>query len=690
MDKVQAKLQIDQLTATLKEHNYRYYVLSEPTISDFEFDQLLKQLEYLESQFPDLAHTDSPTRVVGGGVINEFETVKHRRRMLSLGNTYNETELREFDNRIRKSIGGEIEYVCELKIDGLAISLFYENGKLVQAITRGDGVQGDDVTANVRTIRSLNSELHGNFPPEFEIRGEIFMHRKGFEKLNRERIASGEPAYANPRNVASGSLKLKDSSEVAKRPLDITLYHLLGENLPCKTHAECIDAAHSWGLKTADTTEVCRGIDEVLLFLKKWDQKRHDLGFDTDGVVIKVNSLALQEELGYTAKVPRWAIAYKFQTESATTRLLDITYQVGRTGAITPVAELEPVFILGTTVKRASLHNANEIERLDVRVGDWVFVEKGGEIIPKITGVDFSQRTENTQPTVYIGHCPECSTPLIRREGEAQHYCPNENGCAPQVIGKIEHFVARKAMNIDSIGSEMAKTLYSNGLVKDISDLYDLKIQDLLQLERMGEKSAQNIIAGIQQSKQVPFERVLFGMGIRHIGETVAKKLSQALGSVDNLMHADKETLLGIDEIGEVIADSIVQYFSIPEHRRLVEKLRESGLQLETTIKEHAQTGTSLEGLTFVISGVFSKISRDEAKDLIEAHGGKCSGSVSSKTNYLLAGDGMGPAKLEKATQLGVKIISEDDLIAMIGENTSETQTSVPTEASKPSQTTLF
>lgn len=687
MDKAQAKLQIDELTASLKEHNYRYYVLSEPTITDLEFDRLLKQLEYLESQFPELAHADSPTRVVGGGVLNEFQTVKHRRRMLSLGNTYNEKELREFDGRIQKAIGGETEYVCELKIDGLAISLFYEDGKLIQAVTRGDGVQGDDVTANVRTIRSLNAELHGNFPAEFEIRGEIFMHRKGFEKLNRDRISAGETAYANPRNVASGSLKLKDSAEVAKRPLDITLYHVLGDNLSYKTHAECIEAAQSWGLKTADTTEVCRGIDEVLQFLEKWDKKRHDLGFDTDGVVIKVNSLAQQEELGYTAKVPRWAIAYKFQTESATTRLLDITYQVGRTGAITPVAELEPVFIMGTTVKRASLHNANEIERLDVRVGDMVFVEKGGEIIPKITGVDFSQRSESSRPTQYINHCPECGTALVRKEGEAQHYCPNEDGCAPQVIGKIEHFVARKAMNIDSIGSEMAKTLYQQDLVKDIADLYTLNTEDLLNLERMGEKSARNIIDGIQQSKNVPFERVLFGMGIRHIGETVAKKLAQALGNIDTLMSADKETLVGIDEIGEVIADSLVSYFSEPEHRQLVERLKAAGLQMQSQQKEQIQTGTSLSGLTFVISGVFSSMSRDEAKELIESHGGKCSGSVSSKTDYLLAGEGMGPAKLEKATQLGVKIITEEELMNMLGETPAA---KISSEPDKPAQTTLF
>jgi DNA ligase (NAD+) len=474
---------------------------------------------------------------------------------------------------------------------------------------------------------------------------------------------------------------------VAKRPLDITLYHVLGDNLSYKTHAECIEAAQSWGLKTADTTEVCRGIDEVLQFLEKWDKKRHDLGFDTDGVVIKVNSLAQQEELGYTAKVPRWAIAYKFQTESATTRLLDITYQVGRTGAITPVAELEPVFIMGTTVKRASLHNANEIERLDVRVGDMVFVEKGGEIIPKITGVDFSQRSESSRPTQYINHCPECGTALVRKEGEAQHYCPNEDGCAPQVIGKIEHFVARKAMNIDSIGSEMAKTLYQQDLVKDIADLYTLNTEDLLNLERMGEKSARNIIDGIQQSKNVPFERVLFGMGIRHIGETVAKKLAQALGNIDTLMSADKETLVGIDEIGEVIADSLVSYFSEPEHRQLVERLKAAGLQMQSQQKEQIQTGTSLSGLTFVISGVFSSMSRDEAKELIESHGGKCSGSVSSKTDYLLAGEGMGPAKLEKATQLGVKIITEEELMNMLGETPAA---KISSEPNKPAQTTLF
>ena len=686
MDQAEAKKKIDALTAELKEHNYRYYVLSEPTISDFEFDHKLKELAYLEQQYPELAHDDSPTKVVGGGVQNEFKTIKHRRPMLSLGNTYNDQELRDFDARVKKAIGHEVEYVCELKIDGLAISLFYENGKLKQAITRGDGVQGDDVTANVRTIRSLATTLHGQFPESFEIRGEIFMHRKGFEKLNQERQLQGEPAYANPRNVASGSLKLKDPAEVAKRPLDITLYHLLGDNLPFDTHHHCIQAAKSWGLKTADTTEVCKGIDEVLVFLKKWDEKRHHLGFDTDGVVIKVNNLALHDELGYTAKVPRWAIAYKFQTETTSTRLLGITYQVGRTGAITPVAELQPVLLLGTTVKRASLHNANEIGRLDVRVGDMVFVEKGGEIIPKITGIDFSQRPADSEPTSYITHCPVCHAALIRNEGEAQHYCPNEDACAPQVIGKIEHYVSRKALNIDSIGSEMAKLLYEQGLVNSFADLYNIQFEDLIGLERMGEKSAQNIIDGIAGSREVPFERVLFGLGIRHVGETVAKKLASAFGNIDNLMHANKEELLTVDEIGEVIADSLLRYFADERHTTLINQLKKAGMQLKKAESAAPQSDV-LNDLTFVISGVFTRFSRDEAKDLIEANGGKCSGSVSSKTNYLLAGEGMGPAKLEKATSLGVNIISENELLAMLGNPSTESPTNNP---SPPAQNTLF
>lgn len=670
----EAEKKIRELTAELKEHNYKYYVLAEPSISDLEFDRLLKELEYLEQQYPDLALPDSPTQQVGADLNGDFVTVPHKRRMMSLANTYTESELREFDARIRKTTGTETEYICELKIDGLAISLFYENGELVQAVTRGDGVQGDDVTANVRTIRSLSKKLHGNYPASFEIRGEIFMHRKGFDKLNEERIANGEVPYANPRNVASGSLKIKDVKEVAKRPLDITLYHFLADEIPFKTHYEAIHAAASWGLKTAPQTEVCKGIDAVLAFLKKWDEDRKNLSFDTDGVVIKVNDLALQEELGYTAKVPRWAIAYKYQTESALTELLGITYQVGRTGAITPVAELKPTFLLGTTVKRASLHNANEIARLDVRIGDMVFVEKGGEIIPKITMVDFSQRKSDSKEVEYITHCPECGTKLVRKEGEAQHYCPNEEGCAPQVMGKIEHFVARKAMDIDSIGSEAIELLYRHGLVKNVADLYDLNEQSFDAIKNAEEWKTErkgfvtNILNGIEASKKVSFERLLFGLGIRYVGETVAKKLAAAFRNIDNLKNATIEELVSQDEIGERIAESVVAWFSNPDNLKLIQRLKEAGLHMESA---GGQTAVSdkLKGLTFVISGVFSKFSRDEAKNLIEQNGGKNSGSVSSKTDYLLAGDGMGPAKLEKATSLGVKILDEDGFLEMIGES---------------------
>lgn len=688
MNSEEAKAKIQQLTAALKEHNYKYYVLAEPEISDLEFDRLLKELEYLEQQYPEYAAADSPTKQVGGGLTSEFTTVPHKRRMMSLGNTYNEEELREFDSRVRKVSGEEVEYVCELKIDGLAISLFYEQGKLVQAVTRGDGVQGDDVTQNVRTIRSVTQQLHGAFPESFEIRGEIFMHRKGFEKLNAERVASGEAPYANPRNVASGSLKIKEVAEVAKRPLDITLYHFLADDMPYRTHYQALEAAHSWGIKTAPQTRVCKGVDAVMEFIHEWDSKRHDLGFDTDGVVIKVNDLQLQEELGFTAKVPRWAIAYKYQTESASTELLGITYQVGRTGAITPVAELKPVHLLGTTVKRASLHNANEIERLDVRVGDIVFVEKGGEIIPKITGVDFSQRKADANPTHYITHCPECGTALVRQEGEANHYCPNEDGCPPQIIGKIEHFVARKAMDIDSIGSEAIELLNKYQLVHNVADLYTLTEASFTEIkEKEGWKTdrsgfVSNILNGIEASKSVPFERVLFGLGIRYVGETVAKKLAAAFGSMQALSQANKEALIAVDEIGERIAESIIAWFEKPEHQVLVAALSQAGLQLE---KQGGNTKISdrLAGLTFVISGVFSKLSRDGAKDLIEAHGGKTSGSVSGKTDYLLAGEGMGPAKLQKAEALGVKILSEDALLEMIGSETGASDT-------PPAQTSLF
>lgn len=653
------------LSNELNDHNYRYYVLAEPVISDQEFDLKLKELEALEKQFPEFALPNSPTKTVGGGLLDEFKTVPHKRRMLSLGNTYSEEELLEFDERVRKSLGIDaVEYVCELKIDGLAISLFYENGQLIQAVTRGDGFQGDDVTENVKTIRSVTQQLHGNYPTSFEIRGEIFMHRKGFERLNQQRQAQGEATYANPRNVASGSLKIKDAKEVAKRPLDITLYHFLSDQYPFATHSESLIQAQSWGIKTAEHSQTCRSIDEVFDYLKRWDAARHDLGFDTDGVVIKVNSLRHQEELGFTAKVPRWAIAYKFQTETATSKLLGITYQVGRTGAITPVAELQPVSLLGTTVKRASLHNANEIERLDVRIGDTVFVEKGGEIIPKIVGVDFSRRAENSVPHMYITHCPECNSELQRNDGEAQHYCLNSEECPPQAIGKIEHFVGRKAMDIQSIGSEMAETLYQQGLVKELADLYFLTFDQVLALDRVGEKTAMNLIEGIETSKSQPFERVLFGLGIRFVGETVAKKLAQGLGNIDAIMVATEEQLVAIDEIGERIAESVVQYFSEEKHRMGIERMKAAGLTFTAIQKE--SLGDGLAGKTMVISGVFAKHSRDEIKVMIEAHGGKVGSGVTGKTDFLVAGDGIGPSKLEKATQLGVNIIDEDTFLTMI------------------------
>ncbi|MEY3860626.1 MAG: hypothetical protein RIS50_907 [Bacteroidota bacterium] len=665
MESQEAQAKIIALSQELKDHNYRYYVLAEPVISDQQFDLKLKELEALEKAFPQFALPDSPTQIVGGGLLDEFKTVPHKRRMMSLGNTYSEEELLEFDERVRKSLGvDQVEYVCELKIDGLAISLFYENGQLVQAVTRGDGFQGDDVTENVKTIRSVTQTLHGNFPASFEIRGEIFMHRKGFERLNQQRQAQGEAPYANPRNVASGSLKIKDAQEVARRPLDITLYHFLADQNPFSTHSESLTQAKSWGIKTADHSETCQSIQSVFDFLKRWDVARHDLGFDTDGVVIKVNSLRYQEELGFTAKVPRWAIAYKFQTETATSKLLGITYQVGRTGAITPVAELQPVALLGTTVKRASLHNANEIERLDVRVGDTVFVEKGGEIIPKIVGVDFSRRPENSVPHQYITHCPECNGPLHRTEGEAQHYCINTEECPPQAIGKIEHFVGRKAMDIQSIGSEMAETLYRNGLVKDLADLYDLTFEQVLALDRVGEKTAMNLIDGINASKSQPFERVLFGLGIRYVGETVAKKLAQSMGNIDAIIDANEETLIAIDEIGERIAESVVQYFAEAKHRLGIERMKAAGLTFTAVQKE--SLGSGLSGKTLVISGVFAKHSRDEIKAMIEAHGGKVGSGVTGKTDYLVAGDGIGPSKLEKATQLGVNIIDEDTFLNLI------------------------
>lgn len=812
MNSEEAKAKIQELTATLKTHNYKYYVLAEPEISDLEFDRLLKELEYLEQQFPQWAQEDSPTRQVGGGLTSEFTTVPHKRRMMSLGNTYSEEELREFDSRVRKVSGDEVEYVCELKIDGLAISLFYEDGKLVQAVTRGDGVQGDDVTQNVRTIRSVTQQLHGNYPASFEIRGEIFMHRKGFEKLNAERVAKGEAPYANPRNVASGSLKIKEVAEVAKRPLDITLYHYLAEEIPFATHYEAIAAAHSWGIKTAPQTRVCKGVDAVMQFVQEWDEKRHSLGFDTDGVVIKVNNLQLQEELGFTAKVPRWAIAYKYQTESATTTLLGITYQVGRTGAITPVAELQPVHLLGTTVKRASLHNANEIERLDVRVGDVVFVEKGGEIIPKITGVDFSQRKEDLAPTRYIEVCPECGSSLVRQDGEANHYCPNEDGCKPQIIGKIEHFASKKAMNIEGLAESIIEILIDNDKIKDVSDLYDLKYNEIIGLtkwflnensgqtlnaqfqvsydraifglarnwgnlpltesikiaERLNDfdqiesleieldpdkkqkfnkfieqyrkhkqfaqgeyyhlpkfislnylldvkfpnwnknglfdqqseilknlkymdeyidvcqdtgikafidivkdrqkdsiqdKKATALIDAIEESKQRPFDKVLFALGIKDIGETTAKKLAGHFKNIESLRNAAITNSIKIQDIGPSISKNIHDFFSKEANINLIDKLIKFGLQFE--LKEENKVSDKLAGKVFAISGSFD-INRDSIKSIIEQNGGIAANTISKTTNYLICGDNLGKSKFDFAQKHNIEMITYAEFNEMI------------------------
>ena len=659
----EAKHKIDLLTNELKEHNYLYYVLAQPIISDREFDQKLAHLELLEKDYPQFASPDSPTKKVGGAVSEGFETVKHNIPMLSLGNTYNKEELTDFDTRIKKMIGPDFEYVCELKIDGLAIGLQYKNGQLLRAITRGDGVQGDDVTENVRTIKSLNTQVHGDYPDEFEIRGEIFMHHKAFERLNEMREKEGKPLYANPRNVASGSLKMQDSKEVAKRPLDIILYHLLSKE-SYGGHYEGLVKAQSWGLKTSPDSKKCKNLDKVFAFLEHWETQRKKISFDIDGVVIKVNDLRLQEELGFTAKSPRWAISYKFETEAATSELLSIDYQVGRTGSITPVANLEPVQLLGTTVKRASLHNANEIKRLDIRIGDTVFVEKGGEIIPKITKVDVSKRPLFSQQVVFRSTCPECNTPLIRKEGEANHYCPNEENCPPQVKGKMEHFIHRKGMDIGSIGGETIELFYEQGLARDIADLYDLKYDDILALERMAEKSAQKIVDALIESKKVPFHRVLFALGIRFVGATVAKTLAKHFKNIHSIMQASIEELEAVDEIGIKIAESVFDYFQQEMNVNRINKLEAFGLQF---VQEETEGSTEkLKGLKIVISGVFEKHSRDELKKMIELNGGKNVSSISSATSFLLAGTGIGPAKLEKAEKLGTKIINEDQLIELI------------------------
>lgn len=658
--------QIRQLREELDRHNYLYYVLDQPDISDFEFDQKLKKLQQLEAAYPEFYDENSPTLRVGGAVTKNFATVVHEFRMHSLDNSYSKEELLDWEKRIKKLIDGEVEFTCELKYDGASINLTYIDGMLYQAVTRGDGFQGDNVTANVKTIRSVPLKLQGDFPKKFHIRGEIILPLSGFHKMNQERIEAGEEPYANPRNTASGSLKLQDSAEVAKRPLDCLLYALVGEKLPVSSQYEALQKARAWGFKVPDVFRLAKNMDEVFEFLEYWDEHRHELPYETDGVVIKVNSLLQQEELGYTAKSPRWAIAYKFKTEQAVTTLEKITYQVGRTGAITPVANLKPVLLAGTIVKRASLHNADQIEKLDIREGDTVFVEKGGEIIPKIVGVDTQQRDLLSKPTTYITHCPECGTALIRQEGEAQHYCPNDSGCPPQITGRIQHFISRKAMDIEGLGSETVELLFKENLIHNYADLYTLTKEQLLPLERMADKSAENLLQGVQRSKQIPFERVLYALGIRFVGETVAKKLAKHYQTLDRLMQATPEDLMQVDEIGERIAESVYAFFSNPDNVQLIQRLKEYGIQFQISAEELQGQTDILQGKTFVVSGVFEKVSREELKKLIEKNGGKVSGSISSKTSWVIAGANMGPSKLEKATSLGIPIISENDFLKMI------------------------
>lgn len=658
--------QIHSLREELREHNYRYYVLDAPTISDFEFDQKLKLLQELEQKHPEFYDPNSPTLRVGGEVTKNFETVTHRFRMFSLDNSYSKEDLADWEGRIRKLVDGPLEYTCELKYDGASISLTYENGKLAQAVTRGDGVQGDDVTTNVKTIRSVPLKLKGNYPDSFDIRGEIILPLAGFVKMNEERLDVGEEPYRNPRNTASGSLKLQDSAEVARRPLDCLLYSLMGRDLPFSTQFEGLEKAREWGFKVPHEARLAKNMDEVLEYINYWDTHRHDLPYEIDGVVIKVNNLQQQEELGYTAKSPRWAMAYKFKAERAVSVLHKITYQVGRTGAITPVANLEPVELAGTIVKRASLYNADQIAKLDIREGDTVFVEKGGEIIPKIVGVDFAKRPFDSEPTEYISECPECHTPLIRKEGEALHYCPNSEGCPPQIIGRIQHYISRKAMDIEGLGGETVALLVNNGLITNYADLYELTVDQVIPLERMAEKSAENLINGIEASKNIPFERVLFALGIRYVGETVAKKLAKHYKSIDRIQEATWEELVTVDEIGEKIAESVVAFFESEANLQIIERLRNHGIQLEISAEELAQQTDKLGGNTFVVSGVFHQVSREELKKLIENNGGKVSSSISGKTNYVVAGDKMGPSKRTKAEGLGIPIISEEEFLQMI------------------------
>lgn len=668
MNKDQAKEEILRLSEEINQHNYLYYVESNPIVSDYDFDMLLKRLQDLETQFPEFAYDHSPTKRVGGDITKKFESVVHRFPMLSLSNTYSEEEIIEWENRLKKSSDGVLEYVCELKYDGVAIGIRYENGILTRAVTRGDGTQGEDVTTNVKTIRTIPLQLKGDFPPDFEIRGEIFMPLKSFLKLNAEREENGEQLFANPRNTASGTLKMQDSKVVSERALDSYLYGVYGNELAYTGHYETVEKAGEWGfkipLKKKRFIEKTNSIEGIMDYIHYWNKERNNLPFEIDGVVIKVNDYAQQKKLGFTAKSPRWAIAYKFKAERVETKLESVVFQVGRTGAITPVANLQPVQLGGTTVKRASLHNSDQIEKLDLHDGDYVYVEKGGEIIPKIVGVNTTKRVSNSQVVQFIEKCPECKAKLIRREGEAQHYCPNEDACPPQMKGKLEHFISRKAMNIDGLGAETVDMLYEKGLIHNLADLYDLTFDQIVSLDRMADKSADNLIKGIENSKNVPFERVLFALGIRFVGETVAKKLAKHFKTIDAIRNASFDELTNVDEIGERIAISVQQYFLNDDHVLLIKRLQTAGLQFELVEKEGASN--KLEGKAFVVSGVFNSFSRDEIKEVIESNGGKNVSSISSKTDFVVAGENMGPSKLKKASDLGIRILSEDEFIQLL------------------------
>ncbi|PKH51494.1 DNA ligase (NAD(+)) LigA [Tenacibaculum sp. Bg11-29] len=658
---------IQSLRDELRIHNHNYYVLDNATISDYDFDIKLKELEELEAENTQFFDANSPTQRVGGGITKNFETVVHKNRMYSLDNSYSKDDLLDWEKRIQKMLGSDdIEYTCELKYDGASINLTFEKGQFVKAVTRGDGFQGDNVTTNIKTIRSIPLSLKSDFVSDFEMRGEIILPLAGFTKMNEERVANGEEEYKNPRNTASGSLKLQDSAEVAKRPLDCLLYQVVTEERKYKTHFENLENARKVGFKVPETIALAKSIEEVFDFVNHWDAKRHDLPYETDGVVVKVNNLQQQEEIGYTSKSPRWAIAYKFKAEQVSTVLHEITYQVGRTGAITPVANLAPVQLAGTVVKRASLHNADQIEKLDIRINDTVFVEKGGEIIPKIIAVDLPKRPNNSEPTIYATNCPECNTILVRSEGDAKHYCPNEFGCAPQITGRIQHYISRKAMDIDGLGGETVDLLRKEGLIQNYADLYDLTVEQVIPLERMAEKSAQNMVAGILKSKEIPFEKVLFALGIRFVGETVAKKLAKHFKSIDNLMTADLETLISVDEIGGRIAQSIIDFSNDLGNIQLVSRLKSHGVQLQVSAESLEGQTDKLTGKVFVVSGVFHQMSRNELKKAIEDNGGKVSSSISKKTSFIIAGDNMGPSKLEKAESLEIPIITEQNFIDML------------------------